>query len=370
MKQRPERVGHVHPDPLGGVGLGPMPVVAAVAAEPADPRGDVDDDSGAADRHERIDPLEERTEPGLARAYADNAAQAHVPHDGHQPERDHEPDARPLRRARKAEHEAGGPAPRASPRARACAGSQGGHGRDVGREGQDALGDASSGAVAVEQDRSECGKDEEHQRAIEQCGARHRDGHAVDREEESGHSTQERRARQPPPDPHREEHRERAEQCGHEAPAERREPEQVFAEGDRPLADRWVDDEGRTARPEHIDRAPVAIAGQDDVVGLLDRGVLVTEAQVGQCVLHVVGLVEDHRVRSGEVGESQDACDDRDAQSHEPSDQPVVGHRGVQLRRQWTRTALCAAQGGRPLREGRRHGVSIGSRPCVADVAG
>ena len=116
----------------------------------------------------------------------------------------------------------------------------------------------------------------------------------------------------------------------HEPPAERREPEQLLADRDHPLAARRVHDVGRVAGPEPLQvaredldvrRVGVALLGSLDVV-LLDA-----EVQQRPGVLRVVGLVEDERLRPRQVPEPQHARRPRSPAAGRAS--PTAGLPGI-----------------------------------------
>ncbi len=119
VPERPGPVGHEGPDAGRRVLRRPVAVEPVVAEDPARPRHDVHDDDGAHDGDEGAQPVEERAGDGVTRARADEPTGAVLPRDRAEPERDDEPEARPLGGARHAEREARGPAPRAPAAARA-----------------------------------------------------------------------------------------------------------------------------------------------------------------------------------------------------------------------------------------------------------
>ena len=126
--------------------------------------------------------------------------------------------------------------------------------------------ESAPGPVAVDEQRSEGGQHEEHQHQVEQRGAAHHEVQTVHGEQCARQAAQERRAEQPPADPAEHQHRQRAEHRDHEAPAEGREPEQLLADADDPLADRRMhhvagvgrDRDGRRVLEDRACRRPWA----------------------------------------------------------------------------------------------------------------
>ena len=205
--------------------------------------------------------------------------------------------------------------------------------------------------------------------------------HALDGEQQAGQRADQVRAGQPPGDPGDHEDRQRAQHGDGEPPAEGRRAEQVLAGGDRPLAERRVDDEGG--------------------VGLEDRRASAScRPTAGACrwpcrpccrsypkrsrdegVLRVVRLVEDDGVRPAEVDEPQEAADDRDDERADPAARcRVDGIAGAQplgerrLVAAWGRVRARRVSGWPLVRSGALLGVSgrrgPGHRAIVCAVSG
>jgi len=111
---------------------------------------------------------------------------------------------------------------------------------------------------------------------------------------------------------------------------------------------------------EHVDRAPVAVARQDRLVGALTERALVAPAQQRERVLHVVRLVEDDGVRSGQIAEAEQTAEDRDAERDEPRRAAIGRHRGSETLDDGRGAVAGPGRGRcRPVLEGRRHPHSI-----------
>ena len=170
----------------------PLAVVARVAAEPPDPRRDVDHRGRPHHRQRRERAvLEERPEPPAA--HPRGPPGPHVPPHRHQPERGQEEQARPLGARREAERQARDPPPRSPPEPRAHPLRP----RAAG-EGADLLGEDRAAAVAVDEQRREAAQGEEHDDDVEDAGARHDEVRALEGEEERRDAAQRRRAEHPP----------------------------------------------------------------------------------------------------------------------------------------------------------------------------
>jgi hypothetical protein len=70
-----------------------------------------------------------------------------------------------------------------------------------------------------------------------------------------------------------------------------------------------VHDEGRVVL-EDVDRAPVAVGGEDQLVGAVVELLLMPVAQEGEGILRVVDLVEGEGIGPAEVDEAQQSADD------------------------------------------------------------
>ena len=284
---------------------------AARVEDPAAPPRQVGDAAEHDDRQERRDPFQhECAEVGAV--HAGGPAGADRPEERQQPERGDVVDARPLRRGRGAQAQAGRDQPPV-------------HDERTERRVAAALGDLAgelrAGRVAVEQQAGEAGEDPEQQEDVEDGGAAGHQVHAVEGQQQPGGAAEERRPGHPPRHPRHDQHRERADQRAGEPPPERVHAEHPLADGDEPLARRRVGDETAARCPD----VEVRWVLHEQLVGVLDRVVLVAEVQERPGVLGVVGLVEDDRARLAELVEAQHAGDQRHEQRAEPAHQPTAG---------------------------------------------
>lgn len=169
--------------------------------------------------------------------------------------------------------------------------------------------------VPVDEQAAERRQDEEHGDEVEQGGAAHHVVQTVHRHQRTGQAAQHRRTEQAAAYPAQHQHRQRAQNRRHEAPAERVEAEHPLADGDHPLAHRRVREEG----PGVGERDHLGV-GQDLRVGDLTvrPGALVAEPQQGPGVLGVVSLVEDEVVRAAQTPKARQPGKERHQQRPAP----------------------------------------------------
>lgn len=170
------------------------------------------------------------------------------------------------------------------------------------------------GPVAVQDQTGEGGQHEEHQHTVEQRGPRHHEGQTVHGHQGARQAAEERGAEDTAAHPAHDQHRQRAQQCRHEPPAERVEPEHQLAEPDDVLADRRMHDIGGVRRQRHM-----PVRGQDLAVDVLAPAELEAAVDERPRVLGVVRLVEYHLLRAAQVPEPHHPRHQRHQQRPEPA---------------------------------------------------
>jgi hypothetical protein len=179
--------------------------------------------------------------------------------------------------------------------------------------------DPPAEVVAVHEQAGGRGDQPEEQEDVEQCDPAHREVQPVDGHEQPRRAAEQRGPEQPSAEPAEHQHGERAEDGGHDPPAERLlaagqlldvgrvEPvaEQHLAEAEHPLADRRVDDEP-ALHAVGVELHPVL----PDVVG----------------VVPVVQLVERLLARDVQPVQPQPEGHERHEQAGDPAAHPVGRH--------------------------------------------
>jgi hypothetical protein len=121
---------------------------------------------------------------------------------------------------------------------------------------------------------------------VEECGARHRDVHPVDRDEAAADGGPHHVPEEQPREDRAEEHDERAREGRGEPPAPRPHPEELLAEPDLPFPEVGVD--------VGADVPPLL---PEQLLGVVEAARLVALADQDAAGLRVVELVEHERVR-------------------------------------------------------------------------
>lgn len=132
--------------------------------------------------------------------------------------------------------------------------------------------------IAIEQEASERNKHHERQDHVEHSRATRHQVHAVEGQQEPGDDADEIRPSHPTGDTCGHQHGDGAQHRDGEPPPEGRDTEEELTAGYHPLAEGWVNDEGRVFL-EDVDRSPIAIGRQDEIVGTVIELLLVAEAQ-------------------------------------------------------------------------------------------
>ena len=100
--------------------------------------------------------------------------------------------------------------------------------------------------IAVDDQRAERGKHQERQESVEQRGARHHEADPVGNDQQPRDRADERRAADPPHDPHHQRHHDDSEHRAGEPPAQPGVAEQRLADRDQLLAHRRMHDQAVT----------------------------------------------------------------------------------------------------------------------------
>ena len=185
--------------------------------------------------------------------------------------------------------------------------------------------------VTVEEKAPEGREHREGQHHVEHGSATRDEVHAIESDEHACHRADEIRPREPACDARRHENRQRPQHGDRESPAEGRDPEEPLPARDDPLAERRVHDEGRVVL-EDVDRAPIAVGGEDQLVGAVVELLLMPVAQEGEGILGVVDLVEGEGVRPAEVDEAQQSADDGGGEGARPASPAGRGERREEAR--------------------------------------
>jgi hypothetical protein len=142
--------------------------------------------------------------------------------------------------------------------------------------------------VVIGHQASDRADDPERQEPVEQGEPGHHDVHAVEGEQEAGEAADDRRSGEAPHQSGQHQHRERADDRGRDAPAERIHPERRLAERDEPFAGLGVHDLRGLAGDEQVGE----VSGGDALVGSLDVVLGVAGLEHRPRLLGVVRLVE------------------------------------------------------------------------------